>query len=94
MAACDKGKRRCLPSNGPTTEAMPYMPPMSPVNVGRLARGTDVAMMRYAPEKTPAEPRPAIARPMMRATLFGATPQMRDPTSKIATAMRNTHLME
>lgn len=83
-----------LPNNGPTTEAMPYIPPMSPVKVGRLAKGTDVAMMRYAPEKMPAEPRPAMARPMISAVLFGATPHMRDPSSKIATAARNTHLME
>lgn len=94
MAECDIVKGLRLPSNGPTTEAIPYMPPMSPVNVGRLTKGTDVAMIKYAPEKIPADPRPAMARPTMRATLFGATPQMRDPTSKIATAIRNTHLVE
>lgn len=40
-------------------------------------------MMRTAPLKIPAEPIPAMARPMMRAVELGATPQMREPTSKM-----------
>ncbi len=49
--------------------------------------------MTRAPEKIPADPIPATARPMMRATEVGATPQMRDPSSKIPMAKRYTHLM-
>ena len=51
-------------------------------------------MIRYAPEKIPAEPKPAMARPTMRAVLLGATPQTREPSSKITMAARKTHLME
>lgn len=49
--------------------------------------------MIKAPEKTPALPTPATARPMMRALLVGAAPQTRDPSSKMPMAMRKTHLM-
>jgi hypothetical protein len=51
-------------------------------------------MMRIAPEKIPAAPIPATARPMMRAVEFGATPQIREPISKMKRAMRYTHLIE
>jgi len=44
-------------------------------------------MMR-APEKMPAEPRPATARPTMRVVDELATPQMRDPSSKMPMAIR------
>ncbi len=40
----------------------------------------------------PAPPAPAIARPTIRAVLFGATPQMRLPSSKMKTANRKDHL--
>jgi hypothetical protein len=40
-------------------------------------------MIRMAPLKVPAEPTPATALPMISAILLGATPQMRDPSSKI-----------
>jgi hypothetical protein len=51
-------------------------------------------MIKMAPEKMPAAPIPATARPMMRAVEFGATPQMSEPISKMKSAMRYTHLME
>jgi hypothetical protein len=38
----------------------------------------------------PALPNPAIARPMIRALEFGATPQMRLPSSKSEMAARKT----
>ena len=82
------------PSSGPTTEATPYVPPINPVKIGLRERGTDVAIRRYAPENTPLEPRPAMARPMIKVVLFGATPLIRDPTSKMAIAMRKTYFME
>ena len=49
-------------------------------------------MMR-APENIPAAPRPATARPTIKAVELGETPQMRDPISKIAMPVRKTHLM-
>jgi hypothetical protein len=41
-------------------------------------------MMTMVPENRPAEPRPAMARPTMRAFEVGAEPQMADPISKRA----------
>lgn len=35
-----------------------------------------------SPHKTPEEPNPAIALPMMKAVEFGAAPQTREPSSK------------
>ena len=49
--------------------------------------------MINAPEKIPAEPRPAMARPTIRAVELGATPQTREPTSKMPMPTRKTHLM-
>lgn len=73
---------------------MPYMAPMIPVYIGRFTNGTEYATMISAPENTPAEPRPATARPQINAIEFGATPQTRLPSSKMKIAMRYTHLME
>jgi hypothetical protein len=44
--------------------------------------------MRTLPEKMPAAPRPASARPMMSATELGAVVQTRDPISKMMMATR------
>ena len=44
--------------------------------------------MMSAPEKIPADPRPAIARPMIKAIEFGAAPQIKLPSSKIPIAIR------
>jgi hypothetical protein len=45
-------------------------------------------MMIIPPEKRPPEPMPAIARPIMRATEVGATPQIRDPSSNMKRALK------
>jgi hypothetical protein len=45
-------------------------------------------MIKIAPEKIPAAPTPATARPIMRAVEFGATPQISEPISKMKRAMR------
>jgi len=74
--------------SGPATEAIPYMPPMIPMYAGRFLRGTVFATIRIAPLKIPAAPTPAIARPMMRAVELGATPQTREPISKMKRAER------
>ena len=76
------------PKRGPITEARPKTAPMRPVKAGRLAGGTENAMMVYAPEAIPAPPAPAMARPTMRVVLLFATAQMREPTSKMKMAMR------
>lgn len=40
--------------------------------------------------KMPVPPSPAIARPRIRTNMLGAAPQMREPSSKTATAKSNT----
>ncbi|KAK5636419.1 hypothetical protein RRF57_012130 [Xylaria bambusicola] len=56
--------------------------------MGRFRRGTMVIMIMVTPEKIPAPPRPAIARPTMKTMEFGAAPQMTDPTSNKATVIK------
>jgi hypothetical protein len=51
-------------------------------------------MMTVAPEKIPAEPIPAIARPTMKALELGAPPQSADPTSKTRIATKKTLFVE
>jgi hypothetical protein len=46
-----------------------------------------LAMIKMAPEKIPAAPTPATARPIMSAVEFGATPQINEPTSKMNKAV-------
>lgn len=48
--------------------------------------------MMMAPEKIPEEPDPAMARPIMNATEFGAAPHIADPTSKTTIEERKTFL--
>lgn len=72
-----------ITKRGPATLAMPYMPPIRPVYVGRLTSGTVFAIIRIAPEKMPDAPNPAIARPIMNAGELGAAPQRALPTSKM-----------
>jgi hypothetical protein len=43
-----------------------------------------VIMIIVTPEKIPAPPRPAIARPTMKTIELGAAPHMTDPTSNKA----------
>ena len=64
------------------------MAPIIPVNAGRFCNGTENAIMINAPEKIPAEPIPAIERPMINAVDVGATPQTNEPSSKIKMAVR------
>jgi hypothetical protein len=49
------------------------------------------AIMTIAPEKIPATPMPAMARPTIRTVLDGATAQMREPSSNTKTAKRKAH---
>lgn len=52
-----------------------------PVHTARLCRGMTVARIVKAPAKSPEAPRPATARPAMRACDDGATAHTRLPTS-------------
>jgi hypothetical protein len=61
---------------------------MIPVNIGRLFGPAEKAIMVYVPEPMPPGPRPSMARHTMSAVLLGATPQMREPSSKMNMEMR------
>lgn len=68
---------------------IPYSPPIIPVYIGPFLSGTVDAKTIIAPLEIPAHPRPAMARPTMRAFELGAVPQMGpgESTSKIANAL-------
>ena len=51
-------------------------------------------MTTTSPEKLPAAPTPAIARPTIKAADVGAPPHMAEPTSNMTTEMMKTDLME
>jgi hypothetical protein len=61
---------------------------MTPVNVALFLGSAAKAIIVYDPDPTPAPPTPAMARPTMRAGEFGATPQIRLPSSKMKMAIR------
>ena len=60
------------------------------VYMGLLRRGTSGSMIMADPEKMPAAPRPAIARPTMKAIELGAAPQTAEPISKMIMENRKT----
>lgn len=50
--------------------------------------------MIMAPPNIPADPKPAIARPTMKAVDVGAAPHTTDPSSNRPMAAKKTHLGE
>jgi hypothetical protein len=50
-------------------------------------------MIVYAPLTIPADPIPAMARPVISIGLFLATPQIKEPSSKTNIANKNVHLI-
>lgn len=79
---------------GPSTDDNPKATPNIEVKIGRLRRGTSGSMTIIPPENMPADPKPAMARPIMKAIELGAAPQSADPTSKITIESRKTHFVE
>ena len=79
---------------GPSTDDNPKAIPNIEAKIGRLRSGTSGSMTIIPPEKMPAEPRPAIARPMMKVVELGAAPQSADPASKITIESRKTRFVE
>ena len=61
------------PSRGPMTAETPYEAPMIPRYAGRFSGGARKATSINAPDATPAAPKPAMARPIIKVVLFGAT---------------------
>lgn len=77
------------PIKGPNTDEIPNTIPNMLWNIGRLARGIMGIIIIMAPEKMPALPKPATARPKMKTGEVGAAPHMAEPTSKISTETKN-----
>jgi hypothetical protein len=84
-------EEKAPPITGPRTAAMPYDIPMKPVYMALFSGLATKAMMVYAPVPSPAAPSPAMARPKIRVVEFGATPQIRLPSSKTRTASKNVN---
>ena len=80
------------PISGQATDAIPYILPNSAPYFALFSSGTEQAMVTKLPAKIPAEPTPAIARPMINAVEFGAAPQINEPTSKIIMDTEYAHL--
>ena len=79
---------------GPSTDDIPKAIPKMDVKIGRLRKGTSGSIIIIPPEKIPADPSPAMARPMMKAVELGAAPQMAEPASKMTMEKRKTDLVE
>lgn len=71
------------PMSGPHTDAIPYILPKNAPYFALFTSGTEHAIMMKLPENIPADPRPAIARPMIKAVEFGEIAQIKEPISKI-----------
>lgn len=56
--------------------------------MGRFARGIIGIIIIIDPEKMPADPNPAIARPVMKTADVGAAAQMMEPISKTTMTIR------
>lgn len=82
------------PSSGPMTDDIPNKAPTMPTKMGLFLNGTICVTMTVDPAVMPAQPTPAIARPMMKAVELGAAPHRAEPTSKTMMVMRYTILVE
>lgn len=68
-----------------------YTDPITPIYTGLTLKDVVMAIMTRHPANTPAQPMPARARPTIKTSLLGATPQIRLPSSKINSEPRNDH---
>lgn len=76
------------PMNGPTIAATPKTADITPKYVARRSSGITMVVTIMEPEKIPAAPSPATARPEIKAAEFELTAQMREPSSKMLMAAR------
>ena len=82
------------PRSGPNIDEAPNDKPNIEVATGRFRSGISGSVIIVPPEKTPADPRPAIARPIMKAVELGAAPHSVEPTSKIRSETKNVYFVE
>lgn len=73
---------RTPPIKGPNVVASPREPERRPRRMGRLAGATRMGTRENAATRSPEQPTPAMARPMMRECELGAAPQTAEPTRK------------
>jgi hypothetical protein len=69
------------PMNGPAIAATPNTADIIPRCIGLRSSGIILLTIRSPPEKMPEAPKPAIARPRIKASEFGAVVQISDPVS-------------
>jgi len=81
------------PMMGPRTDASPEDNPINPVNTGRFRRGTSGRRIIVLPENTPADAKPATARPTINVAEFGAAPHKVEPIPKIIREIIKTHFV-
>lgn len=81
------------PMMGPVARPSWPMPMLTPMKSACFRVGRTVEMVVMAPLASPAEPTPAITRPMMNIGDDLAAPHMADPTSKITKKTRKVHCM-
>jgi hypothetical protein len=62
---------------------MPYAAPMIPIQVALFLGSAAKAAIVYTPGAIPEAPRPVIARPTIKVVEFGATAQIKLPSSKM-----------
>jgi hypothetical protein len=85
---------RELRTRGPEQLAIPYIAQIKAEKFALRSNETTVEMMMKDPDKTPAPPKPAIARPTINIAELFAAPQSREPISKRLKPKRKTHLCE
>jgi hypothetical protein len=81
-------------TKGPEQLAIPYIAQIKAEKFALRSNETTVEMMMKDPDKTPAPPNPAIARPTMNIAELSAAPQSREPISNRLKPNRKTHLCE
>lgn len=79
------------PIMGPVARPSCPMPILSPMKSACFFVGRTAEIVVTAPLATPADPAPAITRPMMNMGDDWAAPQIAEPTSKIKKKTRKLH---
>ena len=80
------------PRSGPTTVDTANTEPMTPMYLPRCRGGMMSAMVACAKMMRPPPPSPSTARPAMRPSMLGASPQVAEPTMNTESATMNRYL--
>lgn len=82
------------PTRGPAVEASERAIMFKVRIIGRLVGGPRIGTSEKTVTRRPDDPRPAIARPAIRAGELGAAPQIAEPTRNRNTAVLSIQRME